>query len=338
MTKIMKEREIQRYIYGVVNSNSIDKDFGAGIYTVPYQDVSAVVSVSENVDYINMPKNVLAMQLIRHQRVIEGIMPEYAIIPMRLGTFAVDEDEVKDILERGYTLIKEVLEKIKDRVEIDVAATWSDFASIIKEAGQEKEINEFKERLMANPEAVTVDDQLKIGAMIKNALDEKQEECGIQIQTALKTVSAELKAHELMDEKMVINMAFLLDKMGQEDFDRRVEELDTRFAEKLNFRCVGPLPPYSFYTLEIQRVQFEEIDLARKRLGLNDAATRDEIKRAYQSKAFSSHPDRNIGTEKEFDELSKDYKLLLDYCQHDSCSFKEKGFKEAKKSVIVKLK
>ena len=54
-----------------------------------------------------------------------------------------------------------------------------------------------------------------------------------------------------------------------------------KFEGKLNFRCVGPLPVYSFYTLEIQKMLFKEIDWAKKKLGLNDFSTKDEIKNPY---------------------------------------------------------
>ena len=318
--------------------------FGVWVYTIPYQDISAVVSDSEIVDYTRMLKDAVGRQLVTHQRVIEGIMPEYTIIPMRLGTFASDENEVRDILNKGYRVIKEVFGKIKDRIEIDVVATWSDFNSVLKEVGEEKEIREFKERLLTNPEGITVDDQMKVGVMVKKALDEKREKCALEIQTYLRDCSEAFKIHELMDDKMVINAAFLIAR--QKDFDKKVEELNTKFAEKLNFRCVGPLPPYSFYTLEIKKMQFKDLDWARKKLGLlDDFATKNEIKKAHQTLAFSSHPDKNPdtpGIEKEFDEITRAYKILVDYCeackqagQGDSCFFNEEEFK--RNAILVKL-
>ena len=334
-----------KYIYGIMKSDGPHtEDFGVGVgvwvYTIPYRDISAVVSDSEIVDYTHMLKDALARQLVTHQKVIEEIMPEHIIIPMRLGTFASDEKEVRDILNKGYRVIKEVLGKIKDKIEIDVVATWSNFASALKEVGEEKEIKEFKEKLLANPKGITVDDQMKVGVMVKKVLDEKREKCAFQIQNALKTVSQAFKVHEVMDDKMVINTAFFINKAKQKDFDRKVEELNTNFTEELDFRCVGPLPPYSFHTLEVKKMQFEEIDWARKRFGLNGlAANKEEIKKAYQRAAFNSHPDKKpnrSGVEKEFDDVTKAYKILLNYCQDDSCSFKEEDFR--KNSLIVQVR
>ena len=102
-----------------------------------------------------MRKDVLARLLVGHQTVIERIMTaQDTIIPMRLGTNACDETEVRDILSKGYNLIKEIFERISNKIEIDLTSTWSDLASIIKEAGEEKEIKEFKEGLFKTPKGL----------------------------------------------------------------------------------------------------------------------------------------------------------------------------------------
>ena len=313
------------YIYGVLNS---DKELHFGphgitaceeVYTVSYRDISAVVSNSETVDYARMRKDVLAMFLVRHQKAIEKIMSlGHNIIPMRLGTFAKDEAEIKHILACGHSIIKDVFNKISNMIEIDITATWSDFNSALKEIGEDEEIRDFKERLLANPKAVTVDDQMKIGLMVKKALDRKREDSSKGIQAALKSVSQDFRAHELMDDKMVANIAFLINKARHKDFEMKVEELNIEFKENLNFRCVGPLPPYSFCTLEIKTLNYEEIDWAKKRLGiLNNIMSKNELKKVYQRQAVSTHPDRNPNmpcAEKEFDEINRAYKILVDYC------------------------
>lgn len=342
-----------KYIYGIINSNG-ENFFGPcgitareSVYTISYQDIAAVVSDSEIVDFAHLIKGTVARYLVRHQQVVEKVMENFTVIPMRLGTFAINEKEVSQILAKGYPTIKDISNRIKDKIEIDVVATWNDFVSVLKEAGEEKEIKKLKEKVLSNPKGITVDDQMKVGLMVKKTLEQKREICAFQIQSVLKTVSCDFKTHELMDDKMVINTAFLINKHEQKDFYRKIEELNVKFNDKLNFRCVGPLPPYSFYTLEIKKMEFEEVDWARKKLGLlNDAAAKEEIKKAYQAKAFSCHPDKNPDmpdTERQFDDANKAYKILLDYCQTfeqagegNNCSFNEEEFK--KNALLIKVR
>ena len=342
---------IGKYIYGIIiNSNGALSPFGIGVceevYPIVYQDISAIVSDSEIVDYTSIPKDAVARLLVRHQEVIERMLPEHTIIPMRLGTFAIDSDEVTDILVKGYQLIKGISDKIFNKIENDVVATWSDFNSLLKEVGEEKELKEFKEQLLTNPKGVTVDDRMKVGLLVKKTLEAKREKYASRIEKTLKEIGQDVKTHELMDDQMVINTAFLINKHKQTDFDTRLEELNTEFNEKLNFRCVGPLPPYSFYTLEIKKLQYEETDWARKKLALNNYMSKNEVKKAYQKSAFVSHPDRNQdtpGMEKQFNEINKAYKILIDYCsaieqtgQNDVCSFNEATVK--KNALLVKLR
>ena len=182
-----------KYLYGIIASSAPEFSRPGGIadftdiYAIPNQDMAAVVGDSEIVDYKHMRKDALAMLLVRHQKVIEKIMGlGHAIIPVRLGTFAADDAAVRDILNKGHRLINEIIPKIQDKIEIDVAAVWKDFGSIIKEIGENKEITELKKSLLSNLKGVTVDDQMKMGLMVKKTLDKKRELCADSIQDALK--------------------------------------------------------------------------------------------------------------------------------------------------------
>jgi hypothetical protein len=147
-----------------------------------------------------------------------------------------------------------------------------------------------------------------------------------------------------MDDKMVLNTAFLVSQTRQKELEHKLDELNDKFEEKLNFRCVGPLPSYSFYTLEVKRPQFEEINWAKKKLGIeNDFITANEIIKAHHRSALTCHPDKNPDTpdiEKKFDEMTRAYKILLDYyrasnqSEHDQgCYLNEEAFE--KNAVLV---
>ena len=169
------------YIYGIIEASE-EKSLGiAGItayeevYTIPHQDISAVVSDSEMVNYTTLVKDVVARYLLRHQQVIEKVMDSYTIIPMKLGTYAFNIREVEEILSKGHTKFKDIFRKINNKIEMDVVATWSDLNSIIKEIGEEQDVKRLKEESMSKPEGVSFEDQIRIGNLIKNILDNKRE-------------------------------------------------------------------------------------------------------------------------------------------------------------------
>ena len=361
--------KIGKYIYGVINS-SAEEFFDMGevvtfediypfrsptdvasssetpnhAYTVSFQDIAAVVKDSEIVDYSHMPKDTLARRLVSHQQLIEKVMTKHTIIPMRLGTFARNNGEVKEILASGYRTIKDIFERTQNTIEVDVVTTLSDFSSFLQKVSEEEEIKALKQSLLSKEGDVTVDDQMKVGVLVKKYLDRKKEALAHRVQTALGQIAQDSKAHDLMDDKMVLNTAFLIGRSRREEFEQKIEQLNDEFEDKLNFRCVGPLPPYSFYTLEVKKPQFEEVDWARRKLGLkSDFITANEIKKAHRKTALTCHPDKNPETpniEQKFDEMTRAYKILLDYYRassqsehNEGCYFNEQAFE--KNAVLV---
>ncbi|MEI6633070.1 MAG: GvpL/GvpF family gas vesicle protein [Chlamydiota bacterium] len=341
-----------KYIYGIVESDeelSFDPhgiEGGERVYTIPHRDIAAVVSDSELCDYATLLKSEVARRLIHHQQVIESVMRRFSVIPMRVGTYADSMTQAQDVLARGYELAKGVFKEIADRVEIDVAVTWSDFDALLKETGEMKEVRAIKAKLLASSDGVTVQDQMTVGLMVKKLLDERRNACAAVVLHELKGVSCGFREHELMDDTMVLNSAFLVSHDNRETFDARVDELNARFDEKLDFRRIGPLPPYSFFTLEVNKLGSDRVNWARRIFSLGDAATRTELKKIHQKLAFSSHPDTNPdGTdmEKVFDDLTRAWKILDEYARaseqggdSEILSFKDSDIK--RNSIFVRCR
>ena len=341
-----------KYVFGIIETSEEKLFNSCGIaayayeevYTIPYQDISAVVSDSQFINYAILPKDQVARYLLRHQQVIEKIMDSYTIIPMKLGTYAFNIREVKEILSKGYAMFKDIFKKINNKIEIDVVATWNDLNSVIKEIGEGQDVKKLKEEIMSKPEGVSAEDQMMIGSRIKHILDKKRERCSFEIETVLKDVSVDLRKHDLMDDRMIFNTAFLIAEDKHRDFDEKVEELDRRYMGKMNFRCGGTLPAYSFYTIETKKVKFEEVDWARKMLNLSNKATKEEIIKAYRNGTKLYHPDKNPDVpdaERRFNEINKAYKILVEYCevckqtgQENSYSFNEEEVE--KNAMLVK--
>lgn len=70
----------------------------------------------------------------------------------------------------------------------------------------------------------------------------------------------------------------------------------------------------------MNKEDWQEIDWARKRLGLADRATLKEIKKAYRRLSKKNHPDiaeaSGGGDPNAMREINRAYQLLLDYCSN----------------------
>jgi len=319
------------YIYGIV-PNFYGTDLfrsleNSGVYVISNQGISAVVSDRENTQLDFSDRESLARGLVHHQQTIEKLMAVgfTMIIPMRLGTIVNSKEEVVKILEDGHDLIIDSLQKIECLTEIDLVVTWVNFGEVLESISELPDIQKMKTEIMKNNGIIKKVDQFKMGLCVHEQLDKKNKATELKILDVLSPFSLDIITHEVMNDEMVTNCAFLINRNKQEKFEQAVYLLDEEFNSALNFKLVGPLPYYSFYTLEVKELNPENVVQAKKELGVKEETSESEIKKAYLEKAKIFHPDAHLdnGDEENFNKINKAYHTLLDYLAAARQSSKE---------------
>ena len=328
-----------KYIYGFISTKE-QKNFGfigieqEDVYFSPYEDIAAVVSNSGNsplIKFDSLPREALLSNLAIYQMVIEKVMKSHHIIPMKFGTMIQSEEDLKKILKKGYDRINTSLKKMENKIELDVVALWSNLEPVLNEIAEKEEIKRLKEEALTKSAEKVFEIKINVGKTVKALLDKKREKLAFQLLSVLKKEAEDHRCHDIMDDTMIMNMAFLINKDRGEIFEARIDQLDKQYNGSVNFRIVGPLPPYSFTTLEMKKVEFGEVNKAREVLGLGEEATISEIKGAYREMSKRFHPDKYPGdlkAQKRFEKMTKAYQILNDYCHEDRCSFKEADVRE----------
>jgi len=333
------------YIYGIV-PNFYSTDMfrsleNSGVYAITFQNISAIVSDrnSTHLDYLD--RESLGYLLVHHQKTIEDLMGKgfAMLIPMRLGTIVSSKEEVFKILANGYDLIIDTLKKIEHLTEIDLAVTWADFPGTLKEIAGHPDIIAIKDDFLKKADTLLKIDQVKVGMLVQAKLKEKNTKVELNILDFLSPISLDIKTHEAMNDEMVTNSAFLINRNNKEKFEQLMDQLDEEYKGLLNFKLVGPLPCYSFYTIEVKDLNSEQVEQARKELGLREETSESEIKKAYLEKAKLFHPDAHPdnGDEENFNRINKAYNTLLDYSVSARQSSKDDLISLAKEKVIENL-
>lgn len=315
------------YVYAIIPTGAAGVfdvagvDGGEGdVYAVPYHDLAAVVSASPLADYRGLKREAAVHYLVAHQRVIEAAMQEFPVLPVKFGTVLPDENRVRDLLAQGEALLRATLEQFAERVQMEVVVLW-DLQEVFREIGQEEAIVELKARVAARPPEETVAERVAVGQMVHGSLERRRAALQKRLLPLLQEVALDLVANPLMDESMVANVALLLDEAGRQMLDERLALLDEKFEGRLHFRCVGPLPPNSFATVEVGAFSFEVVNEAQHRLGLGSTSTLGEIKRAYRRLAAQLHPDHNRQdpeAEARMAELTRVYHYLTTYAENQA--------------------
>jgi len=261
------------------------------------------------------------------------------ILPMKLGTIVRTKEDVLNILTNGHNLIITTLKKIEYLTEIDMVVTWDNFPETLKEISNHPDIKAIKDDILKKTALLSQIDQVKAGMLVQKKLNEKNKTIELKILDTLSLFCLDVKIHEVMDDQMVTNSAFLINRNKKEKFEQVIDQLDEEFNSTLKFKIVGPLPFYSFYTLEVKEMNPEHVAQAKRDLGLREETSESEIKNAYLEKARLFHPDAHPDNndEENFNRINKAYHTLLDYSMAAKQSSKDDYISLAKEKVIENL-
>jgi hypothetical protein len=244
-----------KYIYCIIGTDE-GRNFGpigVGargdiVSTVGHKGISAVISNFPMTKYEVNKEN-----LIAHEKVIEKVMQDYIVLPMRAFTVAASAEEVRSFLRKNYTALKGLLKDMDNKIELGVKAYWRDMKLIFQEIVDENEkVKRLKKKIASKPQRQILNEKIRLGEMVASVLKDKKDREGEELLRHLKRVAYDLRLNEARGDEIIINAAFLVDRGREKEFDNRVDELDRKYGQRIKFTYVGPAPPYNFVSLMLK--------------------------------------------------------------------------------------
>ncbi len=318
-----------KYLYGFVQIPnamrpgiaSMDQEM---LHTIAYRDIAAVVSDAVPIVWTDLPRETLFSYLTTHQAAIEAVMERQEIIPAKFATVLSSENLVLHALKTEYRAIRSSLDDMANRIELDVVILWRDPAGLFKKIAEMPQVVAIKRQMAdAGPDQCH-NLQIQAGKQVKAILDSMNAACADEAKDALSPLSQACQPHEVKNDEMILNCAFLLEKHQLDAFEKQIDTLDRRHHDQLTFRIIGPLPPYSFRTLEIVQLDPDAVENARVLFSLGKTATELEIRARYREKAKTLHPDHfpeDKAARNRFESFNKAFEILKAYCRGGACSF-----------------
>ena len=244
-----------QYIYAIIKTDR-EANFGpmgigkekSEVHTILHNGLGAVISDSPVTQYPVTRANTMA-----HQKVMETVMKEYPMLPVRFGTISEGLDPIREkLLKERHGEMTETLAYMHGKVELGIKAIWKDMKPIFDEiVSQNKEISRLRDRLMKRRGGAQRD-QVRLGEMVKSALDTWKEQRKEAILEPLKTLWVEQKLNNHFGDQMIVNAAFLVAKEKEKAFDATVEKISEQYAEKMTLKYVGPIPPCNFVEIVVK--------------------------------------------------------------------------------------
>ncbi|MDO8691467.1 MAG: GvpL/GvpF family gas vesicle protein [Dehalococcoidia bacterium] len=220
------------------------------VQTINHDGLAVVASDSPDIRYDNSRSNMVA-----HEKVLETVMQELTLLPVRFGTVASalsPEDSIQNLLRIRGTEFTELLDDIDGKVELGLKAFWRDEKAIFDEILVENpEIARVRSRLAGKrPEAVRFE-AIELGRMVKEALEAKKGREAARLLSPLTPLADRVRENNTMTDRMILNASFLIDVPSEAAFDRAVEDLDSRYGARMGLKYVGPTPPYNFVDIVV---------------------------------------------------------------------------------------
>ena len=238
---IETDREADLSLTGVGNGNN-------KVYTVAHDGIGAVVSDSPVIQYPVTRANTMT-----HQKVMETVMKQYPMLPVRFGTVSEGLDPIREKLltDRGPELA-DTLAYMYDKVELGLKAIWKDLKPVFEEIVQNnKEISRLRDRLAKRKGGVQRE-QVRLGEMVKNAFEAWKTQKEQSVLAPLKGLSVEQKLNNHFGDQMITNAAFLVEKGKEKAFDLAVEQVANQYTGKMTLKYVGPIPPCNFVEIVVK--------------------------------------------------------------------------------------
>jgi Gas vesicle synthesis protein GvpL/GvpF len=231
------------YVYGVTRAGATERSPGEGIdgqlvEVATHDGLAALVS-----DAPNVPVKANRRNLMAHSTVLQELVGERCVLPMRFGVVMPDRGAVAtELLDAHREELTEELESFAPYVELDVRAICPEDELLASIVAERRDIAELRG-------ATEYSDRIRLGELIAQAVAERKEDVTRRLVAELEPLAAASALNDPLHDQMLANAAFLVERTAVDDFDRAVERVGAAVGDVVRIRYAGPLPPHNFVDL-----------------------------------------------------------------------------------------
>ncbi|MFL6073927.1 MAG: GvpL/GvpF family gas vesicle protein [Mycobacteriales bacterium] len=239
------------YVYGIVPADvEADPDArGVGdppgqITVVRHDEIAALVSEVGLDAPLGRPEDLLA-----HEQLLDAAATSTPVLPLRFGAVLTNRDAVvEELLAPHVEDFRAALAELEDRAEYVVKGRYEERAMVAEVLDSEEEAARLREEIRDQPEDATRPQRIRLGEIIGRAVAARREADTREVVEALRPHCAGVAVREPTHELDAVHVAVLVENSRRQELDRAVDEFADKWADRVEFRLLGPLAPYDFVT------------------------------------------------------------------------------------------
>ncbi|MET9496515.1 GvpL/GvpF family gas vesicle protein [Streptomyces sp. NPDC006552] len=233
------------YIYGIASAGHPSLPDGAGGIGEPPRTVRLVKEGGLTAVVSDAPDDLRPKRrdLLAHQNILAEAGTGGAVLPMRFGSLAPDDDAVAMVLAERAGHYHERLRALDGKVEYNVKAQHNEEAVLHRVMAENAEIRTVTE---ANRRAGggSHEEKLRLGELVVAAVQAREAQDAVTLRQLLEP-AADAVSNGPQSAGWLANVSFLVDRKAAEHFLTAVETARSEHAH-VELKVNGPLPPYSF--------------------------------------------------------------------------------------------
>jgi hypothetical protein len=239
------------YVYGVVRRADVRKRrregiAGTDVVFVHHDDLSALVSHIPGAGEIRARRR----DLLRHSDVLQDVLADGPVLPLRFGTvLAGDASVVDELLAARRAELLGLLDELDGLVELSVRAFYREEAVLAEVVGEDSRVARLREQTKAGGASHAL--QVELGEAVARALGGKRAQDADAILDRTRKLARDVEVQDRQSELEILRASFLVERAQVDAFDGAMNELAGRRGDSVLFKYVGPLPPHSFVSLRL---------------------------------------------------------------------------------------
>jgi hypothetical protein len=214
------------WVYGICDRPD-SPPAGAGLAQAPLDGVREGELLAVVSRHAEPPREPALEALWEHERVIERLMTERAVLPMRFGTRLAGDGPLREILAHRQGEFLAALDHVRGRVELGVRAMQ-------RPAAQDAGAPAARDALTGR---AYIDEKLRATRRLEREADALHE--------PLAALAAAATRHPARAPDELLRASYLVDTSAVGEFRAAVDLLQ-RGEPRTAILCTGPWPPYSF--------------------------------------------------------------------------------------------
>lgn len=252
-----------RYMYCIVKSDNASNigDIGindTNVYTVPYQNIAAVVHSCEAKPYETKENEKAKEWILTHCYVIDCTTKKFGtVLPFSFDVIVKgDDNTVKNWLARDYEKLKDELERVKDKAEYSVQIFHEHEKLKEKIVSRDQELKGLEKRIkkMSKGSAYLFRKQYeqKLRDAISVEISGLAKKFNSRIKEHVEEMEVEKKSLQVQEKyegkNLIVTLSCLVHKDNVETLGEVLDEINK--CDGFAVRFTGPWAPFSFVQID----------------------------------------------------------------------------------------